>query len=84
VNALTQDRWARLWRQVSSGAGAPESIYQELVSLYVQPHRHYHNLRHLAECLAAFDSVRSMANQPVAIELAIWFHDTVYRYAGSG
>jgi predicted metal-dependent HD superfamily phosphohydrolase len=58
--------------------GDPLAIYRELVSLYSQPHRHYHNFRHLAECLAEFDSARRLAREPVAVELAIWFHDAVY------
>jgi predicted metal-dependent HD superfamily phosphohydrolase len=46
--------------------------------LYSQPHRHYHNLHHIAECLAEFDSARDLIHQPMAVELAIWFHDAVY------
>jgi predicted metal-dependent HD superfamily phosphohydrolase len=49
-----------------------------LVSRYSEPQRHYHNLRHLGECLAEFDSARKLAKAPVAVELAIWFHDAVY------
>jgi predicted metal-dependent HD superfamily phosphohydrolase len=53
-------------------------VYQELVSRYSEPHRHYHNLHHIAECLGEFDSARHLAGDPVALELAIWFHDVVY------
>lgn len=77
MNSPTPDRWARLWRQVSA-TGDPEPSYRELVSLYSQLHRHYHNLRHIAECLTEFDSARHLTNQPVAVELAIWFHDAIY------
>lgn len=77
MNAPSPDRWARLWQQVDA-ASDPQSVYQELVSLYSEPHRHYHNLTHLAECLAEFDSARPLAKNPVALELAIWFHDGVY------
>ncbi len=78
MNAPSSDRLARLWRQVSTATGDPQSIYRELASLYSQPHRYYHNLHHIAECLAEFDSVRHLASQPVAVELAIWFHDAIY------
>ncbi len=53
-------------------------MYQELVSRYSEPQRHYHNLTHIGECLAEFDSARQLAKDPVAVELAIWFHDGVY------
>jgi predicted metal-dependent HD superfamily phosphohydrolase len=77
VNAPTPDRWAKLWRQVAATADA-QLIHRELVSLYSQPNRHYHNLRHISECLAEFDTVRHLVHQPVAVQLAIWFHDAVY------
>jgi predicted metal-dependent HD superfamily phosphohydrolase/GNAT superfamily N-acetyltransferase len=35
-------------------------------------------LRHIAECLGEFDAARDLAREPVAVELAIWFHDAVY------
>jgi predicted metal-dependent HD superfamily phosphohydrolase/GNAT superfamily N-acetyltransferase len=59
-------------------AGDPEPVYQQLVSRYSEPHRHYHNLRHIWECLAEFDIARDLAREPVALELAVWFHDAVY------
>jgi predicted metal-dependent HD superfamily phosphohydrolase len=77
VKAPDTDRWIQLWRQITATGNVIVS-YQELVSLYSQPDRHYHNLRHIAECLAQFDSARRLACQPVAVELAIWFHDAIY------
>lgn len=77
VNAPTLDRWARVWGQVVV-AGDPQFVYQELVSRYSEPQRYYHNLAHLAECIAEFDSARQLAKDPVAVEVAIWFHDAVY------
>jgi len=46
--------------------------------MYSESHRHYHNLAHLAECLSEFDRAQRLAREPVAVELAIWFHDAVY------
>jgi predicted metal-dependent HD superfamily phosphohydrolase len=77
VTTASPERWARLWRDV----GAKDDglvVYQELVSLYSEPHRHYHNLRHIAECLNEFDAARDLAQQPLVVELAIWFHDAIY------
>ena len=45
---------------------------------YSEPQRHYHNPRHVDECLQEFDLVRAPAASPVALELAIWFHDAIY------
>jgi predicted metal-dependent HD superfamily phosphohydrolase len=77
MSAPGPDRWIQLWTKVTAGVdGWP--VFQELASLYSQPHRHYHNLHHIAECLAEFDSARHLARQPAAVELAIWFHDAIY------
>ena len=59
-------------------AGDPQPAYKDLVSRYSEPQRYYHNLRHLGECLAEFDLARQLAEDPGAVELAIWFHDAVY------
>jgi predicted metal-dependent HD superfamily phosphohydrolase len=46
--------------------------------MYSEPHRHYHNLLHIEDCLMEFDRAKQLATDPAAVELAIWFHDAVY------
>jgi predicted metal-dependent HD superfamily phosphohydrolase/GNAT superfamily N-acetyltransferase len=77
VNAASSERWDQAWKCVTP-TGHPQPVYQELVSRYSEPHRHYHDLRHIAECLSEFDAARKLAGEPVAVELAIWFHDAIY------
>jgi len=48
------------------------------MTLYSESHRHYHTLQHLSECLREFDSAKNQVHDPVALELAIWFHDAIY------
>ena len=49
------------------------------MALYSETHRHYHNLQHLSECLAEFDWAKAIACDPIVLELAIWFHDGIYK-----
>jgi len=57
---------------------APAAWYERLTTAYAEPHRHYHNQRHIAECLVEFDEAQHLSGNAVAIELALWFHDAVY------
>ena len=69
--------WRRLWNDLEAW-GDPSSTWQWLITAYCESGRHYHNLRHLEECLTEFDRVRSTLSDPSAVEAALWFHDAVY------
>jgi predicted metal-dependent HD superfamily phosphohydrolase len=73
---LNPERWSRLWKS-ATGKVAPDRLYPRLLEMYAEPGRHYHNARHIAECLNEFDQVKQLAAEPVAVEFAIWFHDAV-------
>lgn len=77
----TKDLLARSWERCAS-ALAPRSIagsvFDELLARYSEPHRKYHTVQHLAECLAHFEAVRDLAERPAEIEIALWFHDGIY------
>ncbi len=77
MSVLSPERWARLWPAAAEEKLVAE-CFRQLVALYSEPHRHYHNQQHIADCLAEFDRARELARQPISVELAIWFHDAVY------
>src|SRR6185436_9293929 len=77
MNWPAQERWRRLW-QAAGATGEPAGWYEKLTAAYAEPQRHYHNQQHIAECLAEFDRARHLTQQPVELELALWFHDAVY------
>jgi predicted metal-dependent HD superfamily phosphohydrolase len=74
---FTNERWARLWNAADL-RGDSQIWCTDLLKRYSEPHRQYHNIRHIEECLAEFEQVSSQAEHPVALELAIWFHDAIY------
>lgn len=75
--SVTLGSWRAMWRELGV-AHADEALFQRLVAAWSEPHRHYHTLQHLRECLERFDAVRSQARRPAELELALWFHDAIY------
>ncbi|MFI6299910.1 metal-dependent phosphohydrolase [Nonomuraea sp. NPDC050790] len=57
---------------------AAQALHAELVARWSEPHRRYHTLDHLGAVLAAIDDLADLADDPVAVRLAAWFHDAVY------
>ena len=73
---MTRERFSELWERVGA-SGDPAPVHERLSRLYSEPHRHYHDLRHIQTCLAVLDEVRHLAGRPDEVELALWFHDVV-------
>ncbi len=75
--ANLHSRWDALLRPLATPATRHHE-FEQLIGHYREPHRAYHNLLHIVDCLHQFDGVRYMAPDPDAIEAAIWFHDVIY------
>jgi predicted metal-dependent HD superfamily phosphohydrolase len=74
------DRWRALVARVTETPGhdAGRAVFDDLYTRYSAADRRYHDIHHIENCLQLFDTVRALAAQPDAIELAIWFHDAIY------
>ncbi len=55
-----------------------EWLGAQLLERWSEEHRHYHDVRHLAQCLAAFDLGAAQGPVDDTVRLAAWFHDAVY------
>ena len=69
--------WLYTWQELGVPA-ADENLYERMMVCWAEPHRRYHTLHHLRECLTTFDEVREQAQRPGEIDLALWFHDAFY------
>ena len=69
------------WRAVCNGCGfeGTSRDYGRVIRGWSSWGRHYHTLGHLEACLKKFDQVRDLAVNASEVELALWFHDVVYR-----
>ena len=72
-----QDAWQSTWRRL--GLEAPQD---DLLARWAEPHRKYHTLQHLRECLALFEAHRHLALHPAEVEIGLWFHDAIYDVKG--
>lgn len=69
------------WRAAWTTLGVPEpakAVYEDVVRRHQEPHRYYHTLVHLAECLALQRELALAALHPGEIAVALWYHDVVY------
>lgn len=74
IEAELRTRWQNLWQ----ANGIADNHFDHLASLYSDSRRKYHTLNHIKSCFDEFDTVKPLANNPTAIEFAIWFHDAIY------
>ena len=72
-------RFENLWRRLSL-SGEASVWHARLLECYAETQRAYHTLQHLEECLLILDDAKAVGliAKPDLVEMALWFHDTVY------
>ena len=68
--------WVDAWS--SLGRLPPAGLLAELMTAWSEPHRHYHDQRHLRECLALWTRWREHCPRAGEVAIALWFHDAIY------
>jgi predicted metal-dependent HD superfamily phosphohydrolase len=68
--------WAEAWSGL--GRQPPAGLQAELMTAWSEPHRHYHDQRHLRECLALWMRWREHSPRAGEVAIALWFHDAIY------
>ena len=74
------NRFQSLWQRcLNEGAvDTSPAIHDRMVNAYNEHQRHYHTLAHIGHCLSIFDLCKSLATNPDALEIAVWFHDVIF------
>ena len=62
----------------SLGRPAPVGLQAELMTAWSESQRHYHDQRHLRECLAMWMRWREHSPRAGEVAIALWFHDAIY------
>lgn len=75
---LDRPRWRGLISRLG-GKDPADRCLLELQAAYNEAHRYYHNVTHLRGCLKLVDALRGHFKRPDEAELALWFHDAIYR-----
>lgn len=76
------DTFVRRWQALAAHLGLDPAKSQEvgdyLLAQYSASSRHYHGAGHILSMLEGFDATKASFKQPLAAELAIFFHDVIY------
>ena len=81
INTMDKSRWLNL--MVAWGFEQNLQVFSELDKAYSQSGRFYHNAQHVGACLTHCDSIKANLTYPREVELALWFHDAIYKIFSS-
>ena len=75
------DKWLALCAGISVKGNSQYhyDFFKRLVYYYKHPGRYYRTLDHIRYCLVKLDEVRELVPNPYIVELAIWFHNAIYK-----
>ncbi|MDP9416894.1 MAG: metal-dependent phosphohydrolase [Actinomycetota bacterium] len=69
------------WTAAAGALGASGDVTgtgRRVLERYAEPHRAYHDIRHLREVVSAVRLLSPYAATPAAVMVAAWLHDAVY------
>jgi len=71
------ERWQLLMKNL--GISSNEPTYTALCEAYSEKHRRYHTSAHINATLKHLDASAHLAKEVYEIEIALWFHDGIYK-----
>lgn len=76
---MLQNKYTELLLNIGFNENTIESNWSDLVKAYSSKSRHYHNLNHLEEMIALFESYKSELQFPNEVLYSIFYHDCIYK-----
>ncbi|MCC6562382.1 MAG: N-methyl-D-aspartate receptor NMDAR2C subunit [Xanthomonadales bacterium] len=77
--SLGIERWTETLRLLGIAPNATQlALGEDLLQRYCEPHRHYHSLAHLEDCLRQAANLRPQFAHAGEVEFALWVHDAIY------
>ncbi len=73
---MKKDKWIKLMN--TFGFSENEQEYKMILKLYSESHRKYHNSVHINDCLDKCE-LNEETKQNHILQLAIWYHDVIYK-----
>lgn len=76
--------WKRLCEDLHIDETNTKIGFAQLAVRYGEAHRKYHTIMHIKDCLERFALLRDQCEHPLAVELALWWHDEFYNITRRG
>ncbi len=74
-----EQKWAETARRLALDEESSAALFAEILKRHGERHRHYHGLGHLKALFEVLEPVWPNINEPARVELAVWFHDIIYK-----
>jgi len=78
---MDKSKWLGLMERL--GFDSNLESYLKLKSCYDEVHRYYHNFNHIDATLKYLEQAKYLANDYNAVEVALWYHDAIYKIFSS-
>lgn len=75
---MLKNTWFALVQRYTADKARATDCWLEIETAYRTAERHYHNLDHLAQLLAALTAVQDQVSDWDAVLFALYYHDVVY------
>ncbi|MDR6967490.1 putative metal-dependent HD superfamily phosphohydrolase [Flavobacterium arsenatis] len=74
-----QERFASLLQAIGFSENDTAVRWNELKKAYTKKERHYHNITHLVEMIACYETYKNQLQFPNELLYSIFYHDIIYK-----